>query len=71
MINCVICDKYDLEKDTIGINKKLLGTDITNFYKVLASLTCGPHIIYFQRDSENLNSLEAINKLAVTISSTG
>ena len=32
MINCVMCDKHDLEKDTIGINKKLLGTDITNFY---------------------------------------
>ena len=32
MINCVMCDKHDLEKDTIGINKKLLGIDITNFY---------------------------------------
>lgn len=32
MINCVMCDKHDLEKDTIGINKKLLGTDIANFY---------------------------------------
>ena len=31
-INCVICGKNDLEKDTIGINKKLLGTSITNFY---------------------------------------
>ena len=32
MINCIMCDKRDLDKDTIGINKKLLGTDITNFY---------------------------------------
>lgn len=31
-IDCVICRKNDLEKDTIGINKKLLGIDITNFY---------------------------------------
>ena len=31
-IDCVICGKNDLEKDTIGINKKLLGIDITNFY---------------------------------------
>ncbi len=31
-INCVICGKEDLDKDTIGINKKLLGIDITNFY---------------------------------------
>ena len=32
MINCVMCGKTDLEKDTIGINKKLLGLDIQNFY---------------------------------------
>lgn len=32
MINCVMCGKMDLEKDTIGINKKLLGLDIQNFY---------------------------------------
>ena len=31
-MGCVICGKNDLEKDTIGINKKLLGIDITNFY---------------------------------------
>lgn len=31
-IDCVICGKNDLEKNTIGINKKLLGIDITNFY---------------------------------------
>ena len=31
-IDCVICGKNDLEKDTIGINKRLLGIDITNFY---------------------------------------
>ena len=32
MIECVICGKTDINKDVIGINKKLLGTDITNFY---------------------------------------
>ena len=32
MINSVMCGKTDLEKDTIGINKKLLGLDIQNFY---------------------------------------
>jgi len=31
-IDCIICGKNDLEKDTIGINKKLLGTEILNFY---------------------------------------
>ncbi len=31
-IECVSCYKKDLDKDTIGINKKLLGTDIVNFY---------------------------------------
>lgn len=30
--NCVICGRKDLNKDTIGINKKLLGTNIVNFY---------------------------------------
>lgn len=30
--NCVICGKQELDKDAIGINKKLLGTDIENFY---------------------------------------
>ncbi len=29
---CVICGKKNLEKDTIGINKKLLGKNIKNFY---------------------------------------
>lgn len=32
MTNCVICGKADLSKDTIGINKKLLGVDIRNYY---------------------------------------
>ena len=32
MLNCVICGKLDLNKDTIGINKKLLGENITNYY---------------------------------------
>lgn len=31
-INCVACFKSDLDKDTIGINKKLLGLDISGFY---------------------------------------
>ena len=30
--NCGICGKQDLSKDTIGINKKLLGTEIKNYY---------------------------------------
>lgn len=30
--NCVACGKENLDKDTIGINKKLLGLDIANFY---------------------------------------
>lgn len=29
---CIACGLSDLDKDTIGINKKLLGTDIKNFY---------------------------------------
>ena len=28
----VSCGKQDLDKDTVGINKKLLGIDIENFY---------------------------------------
>lgn len=31
-IDCVICGKEYLEKDTVGINKKMLGEDISNFY---------------------------------------
>ena len=31
-IDCVICKKKNLDKDTIGINKKLWGEDIVNFY---------------------------------------
>ena len=30
--NCVACGKENLDKDTIGINKKLLVLDIVNFY---------------------------------------
>ena len=30
--NCAMCGKEHLNKDTIGINKKLLGEDIENFY---------------------------------------
>ena len=31
-INCVACGIENLSKDTIGINKKLLGTKIENYY---------------------------------------
>ena len=30
--NCVICGQEDLNRDTIGINKKLLGIEIKNIY---------------------------------------
>lgn len=30
--NCVACGKQALEKDTVAINKKLLGTEIKKFY---------------------------------------
>ena len=29
---CIVCGKTDLSKDTVGINKKLLGTEIRYFY---------------------------------------
>ena len=29
---CIACGKNPLEKDTVGINKKLLGKAIKNFY---------------------------------------
>lgn len=29
---CIICGKKGLDKNTIGINKKLLGKDIKNYY---------------------------------------
>ncbi len=29
---CIACGKKELDKDTIGINKKLLGADIKSFY---------------------------------------
>lgn len=33
MINdCVMCGKRELNRDTIGINKKLLGKNNVNFY---------------------------------------
>lgn len=31
-ISCISCQKKDLDKDTIGINKKLLGESIDTFY---------------------------------------
>lgn len=30
--DCIACKKIILDKDTIGINKKLLGENIRNFY---------------------------------------
>lgn len=30
--DCIVCGKSNLNKDTVGINKKLLGTNIVNFY---------------------------------------
>lgn len=32
IIDCISCGKINLDKDTIGINKKLLGTNIINFF---------------------------------------
>lgn len=31
-IKCVACNKPELDKNTIGINKKLLGMDVKTFY---------------------------------------
>ena len=31
-IDCVSCGKEKLDKNTIGLNKKLLGMNITSFY---------------------------------------
>lgn len=31
-VKCVACGRDDLDKDTIGINKKLLGEDMSRFY---------------------------------------
>ena len=31
-IECLVCGKQELTKDTIGINKKLLGKRIRSFY---------------------------------------
>lgn len=31
-IDCIICGKNNLDKDTVGINKKMLGEGIDNFY---------------------------------------
>lgn len=30
--DCIICRQNNLSKNTVGINKKLLGEDIENFY---------------------------------------
>lgn len=31
-IDCVSCGRRNLDKNTIGINKKLLGLEVKNFY---------------------------------------
>lgn len=31
-VDCIACGTPITEKDTIGINKKLLGENVTNFY---------------------------------------
>lgn len=31
-IKCVVCGKSNLNKDTVGLNKKLLSKNITEFY---------------------------------------
>ena len=31
-VKCVACGRADLDKDTIGINKKLLGEDVSKYY---------------------------------------
>lgn len=31
-VNCIACGKHNLDKNTIGINKKLLGEDVKTFY---------------------------------------
>lgn len=31
-INCVSCNKKQLEKNILGINKKMLGSTVRNFY---------------------------------------
>ena len=31
-VKCVACGRTDLDKDTIGINKNLLGEDVSTYY---------------------------------------
>lgn len=31
-VKCIACGKTDLYKDTIGINRKLLGEDVSTYY---------------------------------------
>ena len=31
-IKCVVCGKSNLDRDTIGINKKLINKDVKTFY---------------------------------------
>lgn len=32
IFNCISCGMKNLDKNTVGINKKMLGDKITNFY---------------------------------------
>lgn len=31
-VKCIVCGKEGLDKDTVGLNKKLLSKNITEFY---------------------------------------
>ena len=31
-VKCVACGRADLDKDTMGINKRLLGEDVSTYY---------------------------------------
>ncbi|WP_279127596.1 hypothetical protein [Acidaminococcus fermentans] len=31
-VDCISCGKQNLDKNTVGINKKLLGKNVSNYY---------------------------------------
>lgn len=39
-INCIACGEEIIDKDTIGINKKLIGEDIKTFYCINCLADC-------------------------------
>ena len=47
-VNCFACGKKQLSKDEVGLNKKLIGREITQFY----CLTCFAE--YFDVTTEEL-----------------